>query len=239
MQFEWDPEKAAINLRKHGVCFEEAAMVFVDAYQTLGSCSIDVKALDLDFLTSGNLKFLMGVPGIAFLYVKPSVAEAMEPTLTGWGGRENPFAFDLKDLSWATAARRFDTGTPPIFEAFVARAGMDYLFEIGMGAIQPNLVMDLPNGLRVGLLGLMGETADSYAPTAPPVTFNHDYTYIQGMVDDLRDNEMVDLVILLSHGGVDLDGTGDDITRKIEIPTSEEINNYKANTEAAVGGGML
>ncbi len=42
------------------------ALVFVDAYQTLGTCPVDVKALDVDFLTSGNLKFLMGIPGIAF-----------------------------------------------------------------------------------------------------------------------------------------------------------------------------
>jgi selenocysteine lyase/cysteine desulfurase len=112
------------------------AMVFVDAYQTLGTCAVDVKALDVDFLASGNLKFLMGIPGIAFLYVKPSVAERLSPSVTGWGGRENPFAFDPRDLSWARVARRFDMGTPPIIEAYVARAGMDVLAEIGMEAIQ-------------------------------------------------------------------------------------------------------
>lgn len=30
MRFEWDPEKAAANLRKHGVTFQEAASVFGD-----------------------------------------------------------------------------------------------------------------------------------------------------------------------------------------------------------------
>ena len=30
MQFEWDPEKAATNLGKHGVSFDEAATVFED-----------------------------------------------------------------------------------------------------------------------------------------------------------------------------------------------------------------
>lgn len=30
MEFEWDPQKAADNLRKHGVSFEEAASVFND-----------------------------------------------------------------------------------------------------------------------------------------------------------------------------------------------------------------
>lgn len=30
MELEWDAEKAALNLRKHGVAFEEAARVFLD-----------------------------------------------------------------------------------------------------------------------------------------------------------------------------------------------------------------
>ena len=30
MLFEWDPQKATINLRKHGVYFEEAMKVFED-----------------------------------------------------------------------------------------------------------------------------------------------------------------------------------------------------------------
>lgn len=31
LRFEWDPEKAAVNLDKHGVTFEEAATVFGDS----------------------------------------------------------------------------------------------------------------------------------------------------------------------------------------------------------------
>jgi hypothetical protein len=30
MRFEWDPRKAAANLKKHGVTFQEAATVFGD-----------------------------------------------------------------------------------------------------------------------------------------------------------------------------------------------------------------
>lgn len=115
---------------------EVGALVYADAYQTLGSCPLDVQALDVDFLASGNLKFLMGIPGIAFLYVKSSVAETLEPSVTGWFGRKDPFLFDPTDLSWAPGARRFDLGTPPIFEAYVARAGMDVLRRTGLEAIE-------------------------------------------------------------------------------------------------------
>jgi uncharacterized DUF497 family protein len=30
MKLEWDAEKEALNLRKHGIAFEDAALVFSD-----------------------------------------------------------------------------------------------------------------------------------------------------------------------------------------------------------------
>ena len=36
MRFEWDPEKASANLRKHGVSFEEATTAFRDDFATTG-----------------------------------------------------------------------------------------------------------------------------------------------------------------------------------------------------------
>jgi uncharacterized protein len=34
VEFEWDPKKAALNLRKHGISFDEAATVFGDLLGT-------------------------------------------------------------------------------------------------------------------------------------------------------------------------------------------------------------
>jgi selenocysteine lyase/cysteine desulfurase len=123
---------AAIAARAHDV----GALVYVDAYQTLGTRPLDVRALDLDFLASGTLKFLMGMPGIAFLYVKPEVAERLHPTVTGWFGRRDPFAFETTRLDWASGARRFDTGTPPIVNAAVARAGIEMVASVGLEPIR-------------------------------------------------------------------------------------------------------
>lgn len=111
------------------------ALVFVDAYQTLGTEPIDVKALEVDALASGCLKYLMGTAGIAFLYVRREVAESLRPTVTGWFGRAQPFAFDPARLDWAPAARRFDGGTPPIINAYIARAGLEVIHEVGPVAI--------------------------------------------------------------------------------------------------------
>jgi selenocysteine lyase/cysteine desulfurase len=92
--------------------------------------------LGVDFLAAGNLKFLMGIPGIAFLYVRSEIAARLEPTVTGWFGRSDPFAFDNKKLDWSATASRFDTGTPPVINAYVARAGMGIINELGPAKIR-------------------------------------------------------------------------------------------------------
>jgi selenocysteine lyase/cysteine desulfurase len=118
------------------VAHENGALLFVDAYQTAGAVPIDVKASSVDFLASGALKYLMGIPGIAFLYVRPDRIDRLHPTVTGWFGRENPFAFQVNKLDWAPNARRFDTGTPPIMNAYIARAGIELINGIGVTKIR-------------------------------------------------------------------------------------------------------
>ncbi len=112
------------------------ALLYVDAYQTLGAVPVDVRALDVDFLVSGNLKYLMGVPGVAFLYVRRELIQQLHPSVTGWFGRANPFAFTVKELDWSATASRFDSGTPPVINAYIARAGMEVLNTIGVPAIR-------------------------------------------------------------------------------------------------------
>jgi len=41
IRFEWDEEKYAVNLYKHGVKFEEAAEVFFDPENQFGDASVD------------------------------------------------------------------------------------------------------------------------------------------------------------------------------------------------------
>ena len=111
------------------------ALSFVDAYQTLGVVPVNVRDLGVDFLATGTLKFLMGVPGIAFLYVRPEIVESLRPTATGWFGRVEPFAFS-PTLDWSPNASRFDAGTPPVMNAYIARAGMEIINEVSPASIR-------------------------------------------------------------------------------------------------------
>jgi selenocysteine lyase/cysteine desulfurase len=127
----WKQDVRAIADLAHA----RGALLYVDAYQSLGTAPFDAPSSGADFVAGGNLKYLMGIPGIAFVWVRPGLAERLQPALTGWFGRADPFAFDATRLDWAPAARRLDVGTPPIVEAYVARAGMAWLRELGLDAI--------------------------------------------------------------------------------------------------------
>jgi selenocysteine lyase/cysteine desulfurase len=147
---------------------EAGALSFVDAYQTLGTIPVDVTRAGVDFLAAGNLKYLMGIPGIAFLYVRREIVETLHPTVTGWFGRANPFTFDAKSLDWSPTASRFDTGTPPVMNAYVARAGMRIVNELGPADIRAWLEIlsqRLIDGGRARGLTLHG-TADVQRKTA-------------------------------------------------------------------------
>jgi selenocysteine lyase/cysteine desulfurase len=97
---------------------------FVDAYQGAGVVPIDVQALGCDYLVSGSLKYLLGLAGVAFLYVKDIDRAERTPEFTGWFGRENPFSFDPQDVSAPRAARRFEGGTPSIPAVYAGLAGI-------------------------------------------------------------------------------------------------------------------
>lgn len=81
---------------------------------------------------------------------------------------------------------------------------------VNTGVIVNKKVIEFPYGGKVGILGLMGNDSDTKAPVAAPVTFNHDYAAIQQQVDDLKTNDCAQMVIVLSHGGAEKDGTGED-----------------------------
>ena len=69
---------------------EVGAHVILDAYQSAGIVPLDVTALDVDFAVGGSVKWLCGGPGNGWLYVRPDLAERLEPTYTGWQAHEAP-----------------------------------------------------------------------------------------------------------------------------------------------------
>ncbi len=113
------------------------AHVILDAYQSAGIVPLDVTALEVDFAVGGSVKWLCGGPGNGWLYVRPDLAERLEPAYTGWQAHETPFAFE-EEMRYAAGAARFLTGTPNVPALHAATAGYDLIEEIGVERIRAN-----------------------------------------------------------------------------------------------------
>jgi 5'-nucleotidase / UDP-sugar diphosphatase len=90
------------------------------------------------------------------------------------------------------------------------------------GAVRRHLVIER-GGIRFGLIGLLGKEAQHYTGGAGAVTFADAIETAREMVQVLRETEKVDVVIALSHGGVEKgkDGRytdGDDVRLAQAVP---------------------
>jgi selenocysteine lyase/cysteine desulfurase len=148
------------------IAHANGALVFLDGYQDCGTRPIDVKALDVDFFVTGTLKYLLGPPGLAFLYVRRELIETLSPTMTSWFSQREIFAFDTKHLDLSPAARRFENGAPPIPSLYLARPALDLLSELGLANVAAQ-VERLTKAFLAGVarLGIATKTpADSVGP---------------------------------------------------------------------------
>ncbi len=114
----------------------KGAMTLVDSYQALGTLQFDVKQAGVDFVVAGMLKYLLGTAGIGFLYVRQDLIKSLEPTVTGWFAAEDIMAMDITGYAPSATASRFEAGTPPVPNTYMAEAGMEVLHTIGLEAIE-------------------------------------------------------------------------------------------------------
>ena len=118
------------------IAHKAGSLFYTDAYQSLGTIPVDVRKDDVDFLAGGNLKYLLGLPGIAFMYVRKELIGSLEPTNIGWFSQKDPFRFGAEKLDYAATADRFQSGTLSIPSVYAAIEGMETILEIGVKNIE-------------------------------------------------------------------------------------------------------
>ena len=112
------------------------ALVMLDSYQAAGVLPIDVKALNVDILAAGVLKWLCGGPGAAFLYVRRDLQEQFRPAIRGWLSDKEPFEFHMPDVNFETGMHRFLTSSIQVPCLHTARPALRMFNEIGLDAIR-------------------------------------------------------------------------------------------------------
>lgn len=114
----------------------QGAYSLIDDFHGSGIVPIDVHEMGVDFLLSGALKWLCGGQGIAFLYVRRDLIQSLDPFVVGWFGTKDFFNFERDALRLRDDARRFETGTPTLPQAWTASGGLSVILEVGVDRIR-------------------------------------------------------------------------------------------------------
>jgi cysteine desulfurase / selenocysteine lyase len=64
-------------------CKKRNILLVVDAIQATGVCPVDVQDMGIDFLSTGNQKWLMSPAGLGFTYISKKYRELIDPTYVG------------------------------------------------------------------------------------------------------------------------------------------------------------
>jgi selenocysteine lyase/cysteine desulfurase len=133
-------------------------LVLVDAAQSIGALTTDVRRLDVDGLTVATQKSLLSLYGLGFLYIRRELADSMIPGhVARYGIDLGPDAHETalgdEDLQYQPGARRFDLGNYNYLGAAGALAALELITSLGVDQIE-NHVRRLAARLAEGLLDL-------------------------------------------------------------------------------------
>jgi kynureninase len=117
------------------------AYLIVDAAQSAGALDMDVRRLGVDFLTTCAMKWLLGAPGVGFLFVAREHVERLEPPQVGYASvARQPGARPTDPLTFRAGARRHEPGMPSLAGVAASRAGLDLLLAVGMAAVEQHVL---------------------------------------------------------------------------------------------------
>ncbi len=191
------------------------AYLYADAIQGIGMLSLDVKAVDVDFLTAGTYKWLLGGYGVAPFYVREELLDTVKLDRMG----SLHIAEELGDHRYElyTDARKYGYATLAFGAVYQLGAALDYLLRVGVPNIERHTV-GLAHRLRDGLL------AQGYPVWTPADNRSAILTFEHGVdVGRVRsDLESANVKVSLKDGGtkiragVALFNNSQDIERLLE-----------------------
>jgi selenocysteine lyase/cysteine desulfurase len=117
------------------IAHKHGAYLLVDDYQGTGQIPLDVVAQDIDILVTGTLKWLMGGPGLALVYIREGLIPSLEPTIAGWFGHRDQFQFKIREFAFRPDATRVEMGTPAMAAIYAGNGGLDIVQEISVERI--------------------------------------------------------------------------------------------------------
>jgi len=158
---------------------EVDALTVWDLSHSTGAIPVDLMGSNADFAVGCGYKYLCGGPGgAAYLWVNPQHADTAWPTICGWMGHGNVFAF-ATDYTPHTGAWRHATGTPAVIANEVFSCAADIWSEVDASQLWEkhkalgNLMIDVLQQ-ECSLLGVTVNTPREYNKRGGHIGFSHE-----------------------------------------------------------------
>jgi len=116
----------------------------VNATQSLGAMSLDVKNFNIDFMASNGHKWMLSSFGIGTIYIKRKYLrdkDYFKPTFFSLSGQKKKDNFDNNTiLDSSYSATRFELGTPHFQNIVALKAAIEYTSKIGIKQIEKRIL---------------------------------------------------------------------------------------------------
>ena len=117
------------------VCKAKGVLFCVDAIQALGVLPIDVRSMNIDFLSSDGHKWLCAPEGCGIFYCNRELIGHLRPSCVGWICMRNAMDFGTYQFEFLDDARRFDSGSYNLAGIHGLGAAIELLLEAGIEPI--------------------------------------------------------------------------------------------------------
>lgn len=125
-----------VNLPAIGAeCRKRGILFCVDGMQSIGAFDIDVVASNIDLLSSGVVKWLLGPNGVSFCWMRNDLVRQLPPLIPGALCVENRMDFTSLDPVWASDAHRFEETWLPTPEMAGLRTSIAIAERVGLQTI--------------------------------------------------------------------------------------------------------
>ena len=129
-----DIEKLGNECRKKGIIFS------VDAIQGIGAINPNVEKCNIDFLSSGTQKWLLGLQGLGFIYLSEELQKKLKQKFVGWKSVVNAWNIIDYDLTLREDAARYQNGTISEIGVYAINASLNFMKEIGFKNIEEKVL---------------------------------------------------------------------------------------------------
>ena len=121
-------------------CREQNILFCVDAIQSLGAVTLDVQAIQADFVMADAHKWLLGPEGIAAFYCAAEKRYELKLHEYGWHMVQQMGDYSRREWRPAASARRFECGSPNMLGIYAFSASLSLLQEVGMTSIEQQVL---------------------------------------------------------------------------------------------------